>query len=403
MSRQTPFAQVLYASEEIQYSHTGGYVKHFNGTVRNGILTAAILFFSLNSYAQSAKNSYEVPVSNTEIKIGSYNAENLFDNLDDADKDDATFLPRNHPNKERGCENESNDHYKEVCLKTDWTDHNIEMKFFQIRRALSAMGTLPDALVLVEMENMNIARALARYLGYNDVRISEGPDRRGIDVVIMWRNEKLKYVDSTQTEVPGVRTRPILKVLFQVRAAQANRVGANLVVYANHWPAQLNPDPQQRMAAAKTLARNIEQDAKTIGKDFYAVAMGDFNTTPEERPNALNDIILNSRWEHALYDVHSLSDESNNPMKRTMAPGTHYFPEEKKWRRFDKILVTKNLADGNGFDVVPETFRVNSPEFLTKMENGIRVPWRYNFFATHPNEAGYSDHFGISVKLNLPD
>ncbi len=381
----------------------GGNVKANCRSLRKLILASFILSLSLSAQAQSRygfASGYELPVDNSELKVASYNVENLFDTEDDRNKDDATFLPINHPGK-TGCENETSDHYKKVCYETDWTPTKLQMKFFQIRKALTAQGPAPDALVLVEMENLNVAKMLSQYLGYDGVKASDGPDRRGIDVVIMWKSAKLRFIDSAQIPIPGSHTRPILKVLFDVRAARSSRAAASLVVYANHWPAQMSP-PKARFAVAQVLAEQIDFDTKKFGDKFHAIAMGDFNVVPEEKPDSMGDLILNPKWANHLVDVHELSDQSSNPMKRKMPPGSYFFPQDG-WRRFDKILVSKNLADGASFDVVPETMRVVGAEFLTEVVNGRRVPRRYNYMATRPEDAGHSDHFPIVVKLNLPD
>jgi endonuclease/exonuclease/phosphatase family metal-dependent hydrolase len=249
------------------------------------------------------------------------------------------------------------------------------------------------------MENLNVARMLAQVLGYDDVRISEGPDRRGIDVAVMWKNDKVRFVQAAQVEVPQLHTRPIFKVLFAVRSSHGMHAGGKLVVYGNHWPAQMSP-PQHRMIAAQTLAKTIEDDMNTFKGDYYGIAMGDFNQTEQDSPNGCKDVVLSPQWNHHLVDVQQLSDQSNNPMKGHMPPGSYFYDQ---WNRFDKILVTQNLVDGSSMDVEPETFRVVAADYLLTNQQGVLRPIRYNFFANSPAEAGHSDHLPVVVKLHLPD
>lgn len=363
------------------------------------LFLATLISISASSgFAQFNDRDYEIPVSSEELKVASYNVENLFDTLDDRNKADETFLPKGFPTKNAACAKMEDGFYKEQCFNTDWTEKRLMVKLLQVQRALQAQGSMPDALVLSEIENQNVVGMLAQLLGYEKNFVaSNGPDSRGIDVAILWNKAKLAYVEHREMPVGNINTRPVLKVMFQVRAARSRAVGANLVIYANHWPSQAGPS-NLRVAAAETLAASIEADSKSV-QNYHAIAMGDFNVVPKEKPSPL-DIVLNPRWNNSLRDAHAISDKSKNPMNGRMPDGSYFY--KGQWQRLDHIMVSQNLVDGGGFELIPESFRVVAPLFLTKAEGGRRIPWRYNFDALDPAQAGFSDHLALAVKLHLP-
>lgn len=377
-----------------------GLLFNFKMTVVSFFLTAVVGQFALAATIgrMAGDEGYVLPVATDEIKIASYNVENLFDTEDDPGKQDATFLPKNHPSKKVECPT-LRTQYRAQCFNTDWTHAKLEVKLRNLKAALDAQGPLPDILALSEVENETVARLFAQVLGYRNVIITDGPDERGIDVALMWRPEKVQLAAQKSLLVPGLTTRPILKALFRVRAAQARRVGAELVLFVNHWPSQANPT-SERIAAARVVRNEIDNDTKAFGRSYNAIVVGDFNSVENENPHPVGDILLDPKWKNALKDVHELSDRSSNPMNGIMPKGTYNY--SGRWNRIDKIVVTAGLADGADFDVIPESFRVVAPAFITIAKGKERIPFRCNHNSADPRTAGYSDHFPIVVKLKLP-
>ncbi|MCM2281921.1 MAG: endonuclease/exonuclease/phosphatase family protein, partial [Bdellovibrionaceae bacterium] len=276
-----------------------------------------------------ADDGYVLPVASDEIKIVSYNAENLFDTQDDVGKFDATFLPISSPSKKSECPT-LKPGYREKCLNTDWTPDKLAVKVQNLKRALAAQGPLPDILALSEVENQAAVQLLATELGYKNLIVTEGPDERGIDVALLWRTDKVQLVAQKSLPVPRLTTRPVLKALFRIRSARAKRVGGELVVFVNHWPSQASPSAD-RITAARVVRREIDADTKALGEGYHAIVMGDFNSTETESPHPVRDVLMDARWKNAMKDVHELSDASSNPMNGTMPEGTYYF--SGRWNR----------------------------------------------------------------------
>lgn len=359
------------------------------------VSTAALLF---TSSTNAATPDFKLPVGSDEIKVMAYNVENLFDTQHDKNKDDFTFLPKGFPGKDAACAKVTNTNYRKQCYNTDWTTDRLEVKLEQIARVIEAQGDLPDILVLEEVENENVTSMLAAVLGYPDYMITEGPDERGIDVALLFKTDKLKYIaheDLDVTSSVGFETRPILKVHFKTKTKSQK----NLFVFGNHWPSQASGTPA-RAAAAKVLKKVIMDDQKKYGEDnYFALAMGDFNVLEDESPNPIWDTLFSGT---GFESVHELAEQSRNPMRSYFPPGTYHYGGDNTWNRFDKILVSSALLDGQGTEVLTETFRILYADFMTKtVKGGARVPLRYDHNSKDPKKAGFSDHLPIYVKIRL--
>ena len=178
------------------------------------------LFISLLTFSSFAKAS-------DELEVMVYNVENLFDARHDieegVEKNDWTFLPKKTPGKDAACKKIGYWRYRESCFATDWNDDQVKLKLSQIREViLKERGELPDILALSEIENKNVIGQLAKVLGYKEFKVSQSPDKRGIDLAILFNpSKKLKFVKKSQYVVKGdyfkkKPTRVILEVEFLV-------------------------------------------------------------------------------------------------------------------------------------------------------------------------------------------
>lgn len=366
---------------------------------------------------------YILEVDSNEIKVMSYNVENLFDTIHNEGKDDYEFLPIDHPEKDK-CEFKSG-YYKNACKRTDWTDDRLELKLSQIRDAVNAQGELPDVLAILEVENVNVVSQLADYLGYPKFLVTSGEDRR-IELALLYKEDKVKLKEMKEVKITfpanvGVKnTRNILIANFM----NLNNRDEILGVYVNHWPSQASPSAA-RVTAAKHIRKSIDQFAKKYKDNYHVVALGDFNTIQKDNPKPF-DIIHDKDWDNSLLDVeqnYRKKAHKNDPKKMLskMAPSSYYYMKDNTWNHLDRIFVSKNLMDGEGTDVVAESFRIVAPDYLLKpvkfdpnkkanegLDEGARgklcefsAPKRYFHNATNPHAAGFSDHLPLVVKIRL--
>ena len=336
----------------------------FHGQVRQGFshkltlfLVPMILGIVLAGQVEAKdKGVFNLNTASDEIKVMTYNVLNLYDNVHDDGKKDWTWLPINHPLKKE-CVSVRNPYYREACQTVNWTPAGIQMKLKQIKKAISHQGTLPDVLAVQEIENDNITRMLAKELGYRHFLVTNSPDSRGIDVALLYNDDKIEYVEHEEidaTSALNYPSRSILRVHFRPRSGRLLDV---IGIYVNHWPAQM-VSPIKRVQVARLLAQHIDQQTMRIGKDNYnVITLGDFNLTQVEIPNAFHHVLTNPFWENSLIDVQDYSEVRRSPYRYSMPPGSYWINGLNLWRRLDRFAVSKNMVDDTGMHVVHDSFR----------------------------------------------
>lgn len=348
-------------------------------------------------------------ISNTlakKVDIMVYNVENLFDAKHDKGKNDWTFTP-DSKEKSEACRKVKRDYRKKECFETNWTQRHVDLKLSQIKKVIlnKDRTSLPDILGLVEIENQNVVNQLGKTLGYKNSISSDSPDKRGIDLAVMWKESKdLKFVKKREHKVSGEYfkkkpTRNILEVEFLVDSKYS------VFVFVNHWPSLGNPD-EARVIAANELKSRIEKIAKTV-KNYSIVAMGDFNTIPKLKKKGnlhpFRDVFLKDSIMKDLTTEFSSHKSVKKSLKDKQPPGTYYYKRGKVWNMLDRVFLSDNLFDGKGIDVELSSYEIYSPSFIRKGETkGFKnqlAPLRYNHKAIKESKAGFSDHFPITFQL----
>lgn len=375
---------------------------------------AGILFLSLGAQAAGRNDSGRARTPNGErIKIMSYNVENLFDADHDEGKDDWEFTPLSNPGKARGCSSNSSDSRRSRCASTDWTDAKINIKLNQIKRVVESTSR-PDVIGVSEVENFKILKRLGTVMNYQGVILEEGPDRRGIDVGLLYDETKLTYFNheayAALESNDSTKTRDVLGAYFRFKADRTQT--EVLAVYVNHWPSQANP-AMKRIQVATTLKGVIDRDTQRYGSKLRAVVLGDFNTVPDDYPHPIRAVISNPNWANALTDVRELA-ESKRLLNSRLPLGSYFYAREMAWQFLDRFFVSKNLTGTTGISADLKSFAVVSPAFATEKYEyrsqssplfGSVVtgsPIRYNHDATTADKAGFSDHFPITFEIQVP-
>ena len=154
------------------------------------IIMSCLLVFSAAVAAQTRQN----------YVIGFYNLENLFDTYNDPVKNDEEFLPDG---------------------KNEWTQVKYEKKLHNMASVIAEMALANKAfhtiLGVSEIENRLvledlIAQPELRGANFQIVHY-DGPDRRGVDVGLLYRADQFQYLDSESipfsfegTQVPIMKT-----------------------------------------------------------------------------------------------------------------------------------------------------------------------------------------------------
>ncbi len=309
-------------------------------------------------------------LSAEELSVMSFNVENLFDNTNDAYKNDETYLASN---KKQGkahikkCEKISSDRWRNDCLYIDWSDEVIENKLNSIAQVILSYGMNgPDIIGLQEVENKRILKKLFNKLesaGYIDYALLEGSDDRGIDTafiskhkVLKSRLHKINFSGGTKEQIGD--TREIFESTFKVEDKE-------ITIFNVHFPAPYNP-LFMREDALKTL-NNLANN-----RSGPVLALGDFNISNREDAKEQTYKKVNVDW-----FVSHIDDCFK-------CKGTNYYFYGKTWSYLDAIIIKKGSNT---------KFKKNSVEII---QHPIHLrddgsPLRYN----SKELIGVSDHFPI--------
>ena len=309
------------------------------------------------------------------FSIMTFNAQNLFDTLDDEGKDDKAYLPlelKQNEEHQRSCSNINVKAWRNECFFLDW---NKETKDAKLKILANNIITYnkggADIIALQEIENMNILGQLFNLLkpyGYIDYQLLDSTDKRGVDTAFISRyklsNPSLHYV-SFSPKFATYDTRPIFKITASIGSK-------DVVIYNLHFPSNFN-DIQMRIESFDLLRDLLETN------DQPSIALGDFNLSSKD--DAKFNIYKGQQdiW----YVSHLEGCEGCN--------GTHYYGYDKTWSFLDAIFVSKE----RGIEFHKESIRLHKTEFNSYADSG--KPIRFNAKA----KKGVSDHFAVVAKIKL--
>lgn len=336
----------------------------------NKIIT--LLFaFTLAFAAQAQKQLF----------VAFYNQENLFDTIDDPNKNDNEFLPSD---------------------KKQWNTEKYTNKINNMAKVIASMndGKGADILGMCEVENDVVLNDLAKNkqlakAQYKFVRY-DSPDERSIDNALMYQSKKFTVVASAAYPVifadnPKWKTRDITMVKLMVKATKTP-----VIVLVNHFPSRIGGEaesaPKRKQAA--TVLRGIYDSIAKADPATPVIMMGDFNDEPsdESMKNVLNakghtsELASNDLF-NAMYELQE--------QKR----GSHYYKNE--WGSLDQIIMSNNLVSCTG-KVCYKNASVNiyKQDWMLEQDGKYKgSPLRT--FAGQKYLNGYSDHLPVYVILEV--
>ena len=294
-----------------------------------------------------------------EIKIASYNVENLFD-MHYNGSEYNSYLPNRH----------------------NWTNNTLYKKLRNISEVICEMDA--DIIGLQEIENKNalklLKKALKRYgCPYRYSAISH-KKKSAIQVALLSKIPIETYKDIEVTRALG--TRNILEATVSIE-------GNPLYIFVNHWNSKRSPE-SKRIISATALKKRL----LSLPKDSQYIILGDFNSNYNEYKRVGKtgiNMVLNSM----LFREQSMKEGGFRhynlwlellPYRRW----SYNFYGDKQG--LDAILIPPTLFDGKGIDYVSDSFGVFKRAYMFTKE-GYTNRWKYKR-GRHLGK-GYSDHFPI--------
>lgn len=279
-----------------------------------------------------------------------WNVENLFDTIDDPDKEDDEFSPGSY---------------------LRWNDRVYRYKLEQLSRIIRKEK--PMVIGLAEIENRQVLKDLTETFFNSEsweIIHKESRDRRGIDTAILYRKDCLDTLQVLHYEplLPsGSVTRDFLICEFTTPA------GESFVVTIVHFPSKRGGSHEaeiDRLACARQLVDVLHNDFA----DKKCLIMGDFNAGPWEETMQILKVFY-----------YSLIREEEG--------WTYAYREIRD--QLDHCLVNGNFFTGYP-RIEPSSGKVIRP-FEMRDEFGFPEP----FILNRRVYGGVSDHFPIVVRMTL--
>lgn len=329
-----------------------------------GLICAGTL--SLSGQNQDLRDGY---------RIAFYNVENLFDTIDQPEVDDSEFTPD---------------------ADKKWNNWRYWTKVNRIGQVIVGMGEgeLPTLVGLAEVENRGVLQDVVRSrvlerADYDLVHF-DSPDRRGIDVALLYRSENFSVVYSQAIPLqladdPEFKSRDLLYVKGLMGGKDT------LHVFVNHWPSRYGgkEKSEHKRLAASALLKSVMDSICQSTSNPKMLAMGDFNDHP-------SDSSLRQLEADGCSGLHNcMAGELNYE-------GSHRYRGE--WAYLDQILISRNLlanpAQRKKQGLHAGEARVyNHPELLEKDDRYPgEMPKRTYFGPTYHD--GYSDHLPVFIDVN---
>ena len=282
------------------------------------------------------------------ITIVNYNVENLFhpahDSLAGEPKEDLEWTPEG---------------------ERRWSYTRYYRKEENIARVLTNIGEWDgvDVVGLEEIENAAVVKRLCYTLrrGEYDFVHYESPDRRGIDVALMYKKARIDTIstDILRVDIAPETTRDILYVCAQVDKQDT------IHFFVCHLPSQRGGKAEsawKREATKRVLEQAIDS-VYTVDPQAKIVVMGDMND--------------------GELQIRGVTD------KKMKGQGTHKY--QGRWTFLDHFYVSPSLDSlSNAYVYDAEWIQEPDEKYM-----GLKPKRTYNGF-TYQN--GYSDHLPIVLQ-----
>lgn len=342
---------------------------------RHILLSAFLLFFAsflLQNHLFAQRNKHT-------LRVCFYNVENLFDCKDDSLTNDDTFTP------------EGNNH---------WTENRLRLKINNIAKTLIAIGEwdTPDIIGMAEVENAQVLHLLINETPlvaqpYSFVHY-ESPDRRGIDVALLYKTSTFTVIYSEPIAVnfPNDNYSKTRDILYVKGIAPKSK--DTLHIFVNHWPSRYGGYAEtihKRNYTADLLRSKIDSICK-VQSDAKIICMGDFNDYPYDE----------SICEHLR--AFAPDKVQSNDLIHTLFPyftknniGTHKYQQE--WGILDHLIVNQNLYYATTGFHTEESGHIFDADFLLTDDNTNMGKKTFRTYTGLSYSGGFSDHLPVYIDI----
>ena len=319
-------------------------------------------------------------------KVVFYNLENLFDTINDPNKNDEEYLP-------------------EGARK--WTTYRYNQKLENMSRVLFDIAAkdrnFPTVIGVSEIENRlvledllatpKLAKANYRIVHY------DSPDRRGVDCAFFYRPDKFKLEGSEAHNIsfpgrPNFLTRDLVAMWGKIE-------GEPFYFIVSHWPSRLGGKERSQYSRdfVAEKCKHICDSVRKVNPATKVVIMGDFNDDATDKSVTH---VLGAKGNIKKLDKNDMF----NPFHDMLKAGYGTLAYRDSWNLFDNIVVSENLATASTGTLKIQKaegskFYGNifiSPYMIQKEGQYKNYPLRSFVGSNFQN--GYSDHFPVYIYIS---
>lgn len=339
------------------------------------VINLLLLLASEKLYAQERK--FKI------VSIAFYNLENLFDTKDNPFTFDDDRTP------------EGDD---------VWTTPKYQEKLKHLARVISEIGIAeiqqPPVLIgICEVENREVVEDLIKQPDLQQYNYGiihyDSPDRRGIDVALLYRKDFFFPKHSQSRELLIFNSNKSNKRVYTRDQLVVSGVldGETIHLIVNHWPSRSGGQAASNYKREKAAALNRKIIDSIYQKEPLArvISMGDFNDDPT---NSSFKKVLETKKSPKNLNLHQLF----NPMEKMRKKGLGTLAYRDGWNLFDQIILSGGFTTKSY-----ETFQYYKAGIFNKKylinQNGKFKGYPFRSYGSSGYQGGYSDHFPVYVYL----
>ena len=309
-------------------------------------------------------------------KLMFYNVENLFDTRNDPLTQDEEFTPW------------GNRH---------WTQSRYVTKLRKLATVIDSVGQgeWPMVIGMAEVENRKVLEDLTGKTVLADANYGivhqDSPDRRGIDVALLYRKDRLQVLETEFLRLPfpedtTIHTRDILYAKMR-----SNK--DTLYFFVCHFPSMLGGEKQsewKRERAAAVLRHKVDS-LFAINPMAGIVIMGDMNgkaNTPAQK-------LLGTRDADRKIENTALYNTGYYLLKKNY--GSYRY--QGRWQTIDHIIVSGSLINGAAGYQVSRRLSIYAASFLLEED---KTYFGYKPCPTYRGPryiGGTSDHLPVYIQI----
>ena len=318
-------------------------------------------------------------------KVVFYNLENLFDTINDPNKNDEEYLP-------------------EGARK--WTTYRYNQKLANMSRVLFDIAAkdknFPAVIGVSEIENRLVLEDLLATpklakTNYHIVHY-DSPDRRGVDCAFFYRPDQFKLEGSEAHKVsfpgrPNFYTRDLVAMWGKIE-------GEPFYFIVSHWPSRLGGKERSQYSRDHVAAqcKHICDSVRKVNPSTKVVIMGDFNDDATDA--SVVEVLGAKRHIDKLG-----ANDMFNPFNEMYRKGYGTLAYRDAWNLFDNIVVSENLATGSTGALKLQKYDKSkfygnifiSPYMVQQEGQYKNYPLRSFVGSNFQN--GYSDHFPVYIYI----